>query len=218
MIPATPKIALFLGTTYTGKSWAAGWFAAHINRPFVIIVHTHPDRSYLSHIQHTEASFIAVHRERYTVTPEFLRSMRAKGRYLWLSVYDLSLEQTQKFLLSLVRSIESVGDLSLFIDEAHLFCSRFQAPTRLIGFIRGARFYGADVILVSHRLRDIDVGIRCVLTDLVVFRTVEPSDLDVLSDELGLRDMEDRIRSLPDRMFIYVDRREGKVSEPTSFL
>ena len=207
----TPKIALILGTTYTGKSWAAGWLAAHIRRPFVVIVHTHPDRSYLEHIDRKTTRFVAVRSPSSMVCPSLLHQTRRHYRYLYFSIYDLTLEETKAFLSSLIAAVKEEGNLALFIDEAHLFLSRFQVPKEVVGFIRGARFYGVDVVLVSHRLKDIDVGIRCVLTYLVLFRTTELSDIQVLQDELGMGEAAARIRSLPDRKHIFVNRRTGYI-------
>ena len=210
-----PKIALVLGTTYTGKSWAGGWLAARIRRPFVVIVHTHRDTSYLTHIGRRHAHFVAVRSPHTTITPTYLRASRRKHRYLYLSVYDLSPEEIKVFLASLIAAVKEEGNLALFIEEAHLFLSRYQVPREVVGFVRGARFYGVDVILISHRLKDIDVGIRCVLTHLILFRTSERVDLDILARELDLGSAADRVRLLPDRKHIFVNRRTGFVGRQT---
>jgi len=170
-----------------------------------VIVHTKPDESYLAHIDRKRARFVAG--GRHLVNSDFLRQTRRDYRYLWLSVYDLSPDETREFLSSLVGAIKQVGNLALFIDEAHLFCSRFQAPRCVVGFMRGARHYGVDVILVSQRLRDIDVGIRCVLTHLIVFRTTDETDLNILAGELGVgKEVAREIKFLPNRKHIYVNR------------
>jgi DNA helicase HerA-like ATPase len=212
-----PKIVLGLGTGYTGKSFLSGWIAAHICRPFVVIVNIRKDPSYLSHIDPSRTRFIKVLTSRYTVTADLLKKTRARSRYLYFSIYDLSPDETKEFFDSLIDAVREVGDLALFIDEAHLFCSRFQASKKLIGFIRGARHYGVDVVLVSQRLKDIDVGIRCVLTHLVLFRTTESSDLEVLSNELGLgQAAAETIRTLPDRQHVFCNRRTGYISPPNT--
>ena len=213
-----PKIALVLGTTFTGKSWAAGWIAAHIRRKFVIILHVRPDPSYLHHLPRARTRFVAVRSSHPRISTRFLEETRRKYRYLYISVYDLDPQETQEFLRSLVAAVKEMGNLALMIDEAHLFCSRFQVPRELIGFIRGARFFGVDVGLVTHRLRDVDVGIRCVLTHLILFRTVEHGDLAILENELSLFDAAERIRRLPDRKYIFVDRRTGYISPPRRIL
>jgi len=209
-----PKIALVLGTTYTGKTWAGGWLAAHIRRSFVVIVHTHRDTSYLQHIGR-RVRFVAVRSPRTHISAAYLRQTRRRYRYLYLSVYDLSPEETKLFLSSLIVAVKEEGNLALFIDEAHLFLSRYQVPREVVGFIRGARFYGVDVILISHRLKDIDVGIRCVLTHLILFRTSERVDLDILARELDLGSAADRVRLLPDRKHLFVNRRTGFIGRQT---
>lgn len=205
-----------LGTIYTGKTWVAGWLASHIRRPFVVIVHTHPDTSYIEHIGRRRARFVAVRSPASGITAQYLEQTRRRYRYLYLSIYDLSPEAARVFLASLIGAVRETGDLALFIDEAHLFCSRFQVPREMVGFIRGARFYGVDIILVSHRLKDIDVGIRCVLTHLVLFRTTEKVDIDILDRELGLGSAAaERIRLLPDRKHVFVNRRTGYIGPQT---
>ena len=210
----TPKIILVLGTTYTGKSWVTSDFVAHLRRPFIIIVHTHPDESYLHQLS-SQTRFVAVSSVSYRVTSRFLEETRRRYRCLWLSVYDLDLMETREFLSSLAQAIKIVGNLGLVIDEAHLFCSRFQVPRDVIGFIRGARFYGVDVVFVTHRLKDLDIGIRCVLTHLVLFRTVEQADLDVLAGELDMRRAAEQLRLLPNKKHLFVNRHTGYISLPT---
>ena len=203
----TPKIALVLGTAFTGKSWLAGWIARRIRRSFVVIVHNKLDESYLAHLQRERTRFIALHAGNYQVSASFLRQTKRKYRYLWLSVYDLSPQETGEFLSCLVEAVKEVGNLALFIDEAHLFCSRFQVPESVVGFIRGARHYGVDVILVSQRLRDLDIGIRCVLTHLMVFRTTDETDRTILARELGVgEEMARKIKFLPNQKHFYVNR------------
>jgi len=209
-----PKIALILGTTYTGKSWLGAWLAAHIRRQFVVIVHTHRDSSYLHHLKR-RVRFVAVRSPHTHISADYLHQTRRRYRYLHLSVYDLSPEETKVFLSSLIAAVKEEGDLALFIEEAHLFLSRYQVPREVVGFIRGARFYGVDVIIISHRLKDIDVGIRCMLTHLVLFRTSERVDLDILTRELDLGSAAERVRLLPDRKHMFVNRRTGFIGRQT---
>lgn len=215
-VPLAPRHVLFLGTTYTGKTYAAAWFARRILRQFVVIVHTHPDPSYLSQLEPGRVRFVAVTSSSHTVSPAFLEETRRRFRYLYLSVYDLDPEQLDRFLVSLVESVKATGNLALFIDEAHLFCSRFLVPGALVGFVRGARHFGCDIILVTQRLHDLDVGLRCVLTHLVVFRTVEALDLSILSRQLDLESRAEEIRTLPSRRHLFVNRRTGYVSSSMS--
>ena len=195
-----PKIVLVLGTTYTGKSYLTGYLARHINRKFVIILHTHPDDSYrLDEEAHGETRWVAVRSPHCTITPRFLAETRKHYRYLYLSIYDLSLNQIRLFLSSLAAAVRVVGDLALFLDEAHQFCHRQQVPDDFVGFVRGARFWGVDVVLVTHRLRDIDVGIRCVITHMILFRSMEQNDIELLEREMEMDQRAGAVRALDDR-------------------
>jgi len=209
-----PKIVLILGTMYTGKTYAAGYLARALNRPFIIIVHTHPDESYrIRNAARNTTRWIAVRAPACTVSPHLLRETRRHHRYLYFSIYDLSTKQTQIFFASLAAAIRQVGNLGLFIDEAHLFCRYQLVGDDFIGFVRGSRHFGVDVVLVTHRLRDIDVGIRCVITHMVLFRTTEENDIELLARELGMK-REDalKVRQLPDRQHLFVDRRTNYIS------
>jgi DNA helicase HerA-like ATPase len=161
------------------------------------------------------ARFVAVRTGNSRITSSYLRKTRRRYRYLYLSVYDLTPDQTKAFLSGLISAVKEVGNLALIIDEAHLFLSRFQAPPKVIGFVRGARFYGVDVIMVTHRLKDIDIGIRCVITHMMLFRSVDRGDIDVLAHELGMGDAAEVIQELLDRTHIFVNRRTGYVSPKT---
>jgi len=210
-----PKIVLVLGTTFTGKSYAAGYLARHINRDFVVIVHSHPDESYLLHQAHKgKTRWVAVRAPHCTITPRFLAETRNHYRYLYLSIYDLSLAQTRVFFSSLAAVARAVGNFALFIDEAHLYCRYQQVADEFVGFVRGARGWGIDLVLVTHRLHDIDVGIRCVITHMILFRTIEQNDIDVLGRELGMGQAAEQVRALPDRKHLFVDRRTGYISPP----
>lgn len=209
-----PKIVLVLGTTFTGKSYAAGYLARRINRKFVVIVHSHPDRSYRLDEGTGAVRWVAVRSPRCTITARFLGETRKHYRYLYLSIYDLSLAQTRLFLSSLAAAARVIGNFALFIDEAHLYCRYQQVPDEFIGFVRGARGWGIDLVLITHRLKDIDVGIRCVITHMILFRTVEQNDIDVLGRELGMGHHAGAVRALDNWQHLFVDRRTRYISPP----
>ena len=118
--------------------------------------------------------------------------------------------ESQQFIRSLVCAVKQVGDLALLIDEAHLFCGPGDAPDELIGFTRGARHWGVDLVFVTHGYKDISIGIRRVVTYLVLFRITDGHDLDVIERELHLRrDLRETIASLPDRRHVFVNRGLG---------
>ena len=104
------------------------------------------------------------------------------------------------------------GNLSLLIDEARLFASRFIVPPDVVGFMRGARRYGVDLLLVSHRLVDIDPDIRCIMSYLFLFRTTEYRDL--LNFEFGIEQVPIAVEDLPDHEFLFIDKRMGSVEGP----
>jgi len=218
-IEPEPRNILILGAGWTGKSTAAGFCASHISRSFVIIVSGSVDNAYMRYIQTTRTRFVKATSQGYHITPELLEETRkgatqSNRRYLYITVKDLSPEQVRDFLTHLIEAVKASCNLCLIIDEAHLFCDRFHAPDVLKGFARGARHYGVDLFLVTHRLHDIDISLRCVLTHLVLFRTVEPRDLEVLSLQLDLGRRGEMLADLPVHYFILVNRLKTAVSPP----
>jgi len=219
-----PKNALVLGTTFTGKTHAAATLARYLARPLVVIVHELQDPTYFTGrgsdgrplVDPDSTEFVGVTRERWQLSPAVLATARANGnRYLYLSVYDLTPEQLQQALASLVASVRAVGDCAVIFDEAHHFASRRNAPPELLAFSRGSRRYGVDLVYVTHRLYDIHVDIRANLTQLILFRTIEQRDLDVLTRQLDLSAAQlAAVRCLLNRRHIVVDRRTGRCSPP----
>lgn len=214
-----PRNILILGANYTGKTYAAGFAAANVSRDLVVIVHTHPDASYLDHIGRNRTRFVEATSSGYSITPQLLEETR-KGaserykRYLYVTVKDLAPSDQRAFLDRLARAAMTAGNLALFIDEASVLCTRMTIPESFHRLVRGARHYGLDLTLVTHRVYDIDPGVRCVLTDLVLFRIVEPRDLDVLARHLDLGSRAERIATLADRHFLMVNRRRDSVTGP----
>jgi len=187
-----------------------------VSRPFVVIVHSEPDETYDKLLDDRQIRRVGVTGESYTVTPDFLEETRHKlgKRYLYLSVYDLTPEQVQRFLSSLVFSVRSSCDLCLLVDEAHSFCRRpFVAPA-FLAFSRGARRYGVDLIYCTHRVRDLDIAIRANVSHLVLFRTMEGRDVKILRDELNLGRYADALRTLPDWYHFYVVRSSSRIHGP----
>jgi len=208
---AEPRNVLILGMNWSGKSYAAGYSAATISRDFVIIVSQSRDPAYLHHLQVSRIRFVRATSAGYSITPELLEETRQDAslqhkRYLYITVGDLTPNQVKDFETQLVQAVKASRNLALIIDEAHLFCDRIHASDELRGFARGARHYGVDLVFVTHRLFDIDVSIRCVLTHLVLFRTVEGRDLDVLARHLDLGARAAAVAQLPRYYYLFINR------------
>ncbi len=215
MANLVPKLGLILGTLWTGKTWAAGWIAARIRRPFVVVVTIRQDPAFLDHFRKPWTLCRAVTSPAPAITAAYLERIRERHRYLYLSLYDVSSEETNRFLESLVEAVKQSGDLCVVLDEAHMLCHRTIVSEPITRFMRGARHYGVDVLLVTHRLMDIDIGIRCVLTHLIVFRTKSSHDLKILERELDVPPETIRtIRQLRDQFHVFVNHRLGTISAP----
>jgi hypothetical protein len=218
-----PRNVLILGVPFAGKTYLAGFAAAHVSRDLVVIVHTYADPSYLEHIPRSRTRFVEATSKGYTVTRKLLEETRQGANerykhYLYVIVKDLSPEEVQRFLDRLSQAVMETQNLALFLDDASVFCSqlslfekKYQAFHRLV---RGSRHFGIDLTLVTHRVYDIPPTIRCTLNQLVLFRVIESSDLDVLARHLDLGSRAERLATLPNRQFLLVDRTHDSVAGP----
>ena len=210
-----PKLSLTLGTGYSGKSYLQGWLAAHLNRPFSVIVHTHIDSSYLIHIDNARTKFFLVGTPGPTISADFLNRVRAKYKFCWFSIGALDDEEVERFIDSLSTALMSSQNAGLFIDEAHHFCAQGLVPRALKRLIRGGRHYGIDVFLASHGLTDIDIKLRKTLQQLFLFKLTEGRDLDNLPSEVRFdKNIAAKVAALPPEYFIMVDRRTSQVAPP----
>jgi len=213
---ATHRNVLILGVTESGKSYAAAKAAREISRPFVVIVHVVEDETYEELLGRAQTRYVDVVPGRHTITSAFLDQTRyeLKKRYLYLIVCDLEPEQLKAFLHSLIIAVKGSCNLALFFDEAHAYCKNPFVPSNLLGFSRGSRRYGVDLIYVTHKYYDLDISIRVNLSHMALFRTMEQRDLKTLQSELGLGDRVKELRYLPDWHHLYAVRAKGYVSPP----
>jgi len=210
----TPKIIAIVGKSGCGKTWVASRMAARFARPLVVIVHTHPDPSYLRQVDRARARFVGVYRGAQPLAASFLVDcVRSGVRYVYVSIYNLGPDEARAWLDSLVPALEAVGNLCLIVDEAHRFCRHEYVPERLVELPRWARSIGIDVVFVTHRLMDLSPDLRTVLTYLVLFHSDEPRDLAECSQRLGAaRAIESVVRSLSPWQHVVIDLEHGRRS------
>jgi DNA helicase HerA-like ATPase len=189
------------------------------SRRLVVIVSTYQDPSYTSQIDLRRTRFLGIYTgARHMTGADIQQTIDAGQRFLFVSIYNLGPDEARDWLDGLVPALEAVGNLTLFIDEAHRFCRHEYAPPRLIQLGRWARSIGIDIVLVTHRLVDISPDIRTVLTFLVMFQTDEPRDVAELSLRLGLprEDGARLLRSLTNWQHVVYDLQRGTHSRPLS--
>jgi len=210
-----PKLALTLGTSYSGKSYLQGWLLANLARPFSVIIHTHLDSSYLQHLNTAAVKPFLVNAPPPTITADFLNRVRSKYRACWFSIGALDEDETSVFIGSVAKALMGSTDAGLFIDEAHQFATQGTAPRELKRLIRGGRHYGLDIFLASHRLTDIDIKLRATVQQLILFKLTEGRDLDTLRREVSFDPhIAEKVAALAPQYFILVDRRTSQVAEP----
>jgi hypothetical protein len=186
MSSSTPKIVAIVGKSGCGKTFLMALIARLVSRPFVVIVHTHQDPSYLRQLEPGLTHFVGVHRGARPLGAQWFVDRIRKGfRYVYISIYDLTPDEARAWIDSLIPPLESIGNLALIIDEAHQFCRHEFVPENLVRLPRWARSIGIDIFFVSHRLVDLSPDLRAVLTYLVMFHSDEPRDVAECMNRLG---------------------------------
>lgn len=210
----TPKHVGVVGKSGSGKTFVCGRMVARWARPFVVFVSNRRDPSILHHIDESKAMFADVYRGAGPISSAWVHSVIAKGyRYLYITIHNLKPADAQAWLDSLVDAIEPIGNLGLFIDEAHRVCSDKHNPERLIELIRWGRACGIDIVLISQRIYDIDPDLRSVLNYAVLFQNDHPADLNELRGKFGLTAADVlEVSSLRPRQHILIDRDHSKRS------
>ncbi len=181
-----PKIIAVVGKSGCGKTWVAAAMAELLSRPLVVIVHTHPDPSYLRMLDRARTRAVGVYRGAPPLGADFLLQALVDGiRYVYISIYNLSPDEARAWIDSLIPDLEAIGNLGLIIDEAHRFCPHDCVPENLVRLPRWSRSIGIDVVFVTHRLVDLSPDLRAVLTYLVMFHCDEPRDLAEYALRIG---------------------------------
>ena len=205
-----PKTCVVIGTGGSGKSYLLGWIAAHLNRDFRVIVSTHPDESYVKFhgFNDRTTDFRRVGSGSAGVSAGFLADAKKRRRTLWLSIGTLTGDEVAAFMGSLARAVLEIGNLGVFVDEAHQFCASDVYAKDFERMIRAGRQQGVDVFLGTHGIKDIDYRYRKTIQQLVVFRLTEGLDLGVLQNEYRIpKPIVDTIADLPPRYHVFLNRR-----------
>jgi DNA helicase HerA-like ATPase len=215
-----PRLIAVSGKSGTGKTTLAAAMARASSRRLVVIIATYQDPSYLSAIDPNRTRFVAVYSGAVPLLGEYiLDTMRQGFRYLYISIKNLGPDEARAWIDGLVSALEEVGNLTLVVDEAHLFCRHEYVPPRIVQLCRWARSIGIDVVFISHRLTDLSPDIRAVLTYAVLFQTDEPRDVADLCLRLGVprEDGAALLRRLTDWQHIVYDLQRGRHSPPQVF-
>jgi DNA helicase HerA-like ATPase len=212
-----PRIVAVVGKSGTGKTTLAGAMARASSRRLVVIVSTYQDPAYLQFLDSRKTRSLAIYSgARHLTGDDIADTLRSGYRYLFIAIYDLGPDEARDWIDALIPALEAVGNLAMFIDEAHRFCRHEYVPPRILQLGRWARSIGIDIVFVTHRLTDLSPDIRSVLTYLVMFQTDEPRDVAELSLRLGIpRDDGARLlRDLTDWQHVVYDLQRGRHSRP----
>lgn len=95
----------------------------------------------------------------------------------------------------LLRLCHLRGNVYFVIDEAHLWCNSRNCPKELMMANLIGRHQRFSMILVAQSFTGIHPAIRKNMDELYVWKIVEPSDLDGVTDRCG-KDVAEQVRNL----------------------
>lgn len=192
-------IVAVVGTAKSGKTYWAAKILKRVRRNRLIISPV-MDRTIMEVVKLKPDRIVEV----WTPVPRHIP--------LWPGVtYMVPANVVGKDVLKLNNAIahslrHSTWDGVVMIDEAHTMLGNWQGGA-LIGTIRASRHLGLDFILVTHRLVDMATDFRAILSHLVIFRTVNDRDADLI---YRLVDLPVDVRKLPMLSYIVVNLRTGE--------
>lgn len=98
------------------------------------------------------------------------------------------------------------GQKVLFVDELWQWCDGLSIPGELENNARTGRVHGLELLTATHSPRDYHRDLRRLVTEWVVFNTVEPADLDAVRPYFS---NVDKCAQLPRGSFIAYNRESG---------
>lgn len=95
------------------------------------------------------------------------------------------------------------GKFVLLVDEAQDLAKTGQSMQALSRFVRKTKTDTAALVMNFHRPADVATIFKALPTDMFIFRTTLGNDIAWLKENVG-EDVADRVRQLPDHIFIHV--------------
>lgn len=95
----------------------------------------------------------------------------------------------------LLKLCHKRGDMYFIIDEAHLLCNSRNCPPELMMASYVGGHSGFSMILIAQSFTGIHPVVRRNADELLLWRVIEPSDLEGIRDRCG-RDVEEQVRNL----------------------
>lgn len=113
-----------------------------------------------------------------------------------------------------VRACLERGNMSMFVDEAHMLCNSHSCPLSLWESIITGRHYTLDVVYITQRFAMVHKDITANTKEFFFWNIIEPADLEGIERRCGydVREAVQSLRRTEDH------RHEGGSIEPGEFL
>lgn len=182
------KIIIVIGPKRSGKTRRVSEMVKDLERVAVFDL--------MRDAQYTDGATVLVGRP-----AEFARAI-AKDQDKFQVVYQPVIRKLRDNSLMDVPEFEPLlklchlrGDMYFVIDEAHLLCNARNCPPELVmaSFVGGHS--GFSMVLIAQSFSGIHPAVRRNADELLLWRIIEPSDLEGIRDRCG-REVEDQVRNL----------------------
>lgn len=105
------------------------------------------------------------------------------------------------------RAARAKGNLTLFIEEVHNYCTPHSINPQLQKVIRLGRHSNLDVVYTAQRYQDISRQVTAQTDEFVLFRISEPVDFQAIEKRFG-SGVAEKVSRLQDHDFVNINVKE----------
>lgn len=172
------RIRAVIGPKGSGKSYRSAKMFAMCKRAVLYdIAH---DEDYYRHATHI-----------VTDTQQLFKVMRREEEFRAIYVVseaDLMPKGKELIYISAVPVVEEcffIGNMTLFLDEAHELCTQWSIDWRIRKVVRLARHQQLNIVWISQSMNEIHREIRRNTDEYHFFKIHEPADLEAIKLRCG---------------------------------
>jgi len=113
------------------------------------------------------------------------------------------------------RAARAKGDLTLFIEEVHNYCTSHSINPQLQKVFRLGRHSNLNVVYTAQRYQDISRLVTAQTDEFVLFRISEPVDFQAIEKRFG-SSMAEKVSRLQDHDFVKINVKEFRYAHSDS--
>jgi hypothetical protein len=175
------KIIIVIGPKRAGKTRKVSTMVEKLDR--VATFDMMKDAQYLDHVEH-DAVFRGKPAEFARYIGKDKKTFKVVYQPTIIKLQDNGLIDSPEFE-PIVKLCHLRGDMYLIIDEAHLLCNSRNCPPELMMASYVGGHSGFSMILVAQSFTGIHPAVRRNADELLLWRIIEPSDLDGIRERCG---------------------------------